>query len=67
MDSDQERLNRHVRETISALSDEELRSIASPGSAANYTPFAILVAQQELKRRLRMKTEIIVRRQVRSA
>jgi uncharacterized RDD family membrane protein YckC len=44
------RLNRQVRKTISALSDEELLAVIDRG-ARDYTPFAMSVARQELSKR----------------
>lgn len=52
MGSNQEAVNRRIRETISVLSGEDLREMLN-ASARNYTPFARQVAEEELSRRRR--------------
>jgi len=50
--SNQESVNRRIRETISDLSDQDLREMLN-ASGGNYTPFARHVAEEELSRRRR--------------
>jgi hypothetical protein len=52
--SDQESLNKRIRETLSGLSDEDLINILRT-TAKNYTPFAHQVAEEELSRRRQLK------------
>jgi hypothetical protein len=45
-----DRLNKRIRETVSALSDEKLRAILD-GALSDYSPYARQVAAEELMRR----------------
>ena len=50
MTSDQERLNKRIRETIALLSEDELVEILKT-SKSEYGPYALKVARDELTRR----------------
>lgn len=50
MGSDRKHLRKRVRETIAALSDEELERMTS-GLKSDYTPYALKAARDELKKR----------------
>lgn len=50
MASGEKRLKKRVRETIAALSDDELERMAK-GSKSEYTAYALRMARDELKRR----------------
>ena len=54
MASNQEHLNRRIRQTVSNLSDEELIEMLQT-SASDYTPFALKVAREELAKREQFK------------
>lgn len=54
MTSNQEHLNRRIRETVSNLSDEELSEMLH-AAANNYTAFALKVARDELAKREQFK------------
>lgn len=54
MTSNQQHLNRRIRQTLSNLSDEKLIEILYT-SASDYTPFALKVAREELAKREQFK------------
>ena len=55
MNSKKEALNKRVRETISSLSDEALDNLVQTTSL-DYTPFALRVAREEVKKRKKLKS-----------
>lgn len=55
MSSKKEALNKRIRETISGLSDEALNNIVQTTSL-EYTPYALRVAREELKKRKKLKS-----------
>ncbi|HJQ67799.1 MAG TPA: hypothetical protein VKA70_02435 [Blastocatellia bacterium] len=55
MSSKKEALNKRVRETISALPDEALQNLVQ-NSPLQYTPYALQVAREELKKRKKLKS-----------
>ena len=55
MSSKKEALNKRVRETISGLSDEALNNIVRTTSL-EYTPYALRVAREELKKREKLRS-----------
>ncbi len=55
MSSKKEALNKRVRETISSLSDEALQNLVEH-SPIDYTPYALQIAREELKKRKKLKS-----------
>lgn len=55
MNSKKEALNKRVRETISGLSDEALTALVQ-NSPLDYTPYALRIAREELKKRKNLKS-----------
>jgi hypothetical protein len=55
MSTKKEALNKRVRETISSLSDEALNNLIQ-NSPLQYTPYALRVAREEMKKRKKLKS-----------